>query len=90
MESFIPKDIIGRIIKNVTGQYGEFKPKREFYDHVKIKQKRFGQLVRGEASPNTEEITAVATYFKKQITVDLPLVQLTIFDNHETIIKAEV
>jgi hypothetical protein len=87
---FIPRDIIGIILKSVTGKHGDFMPKRAFYIAIKIRQKRFWQLVRGEASPTTDEITAVATYFKKSMSVDIPIVQLSIFDNNETIVKAEV
>ena len=88
--SFIPKDIIGIILKNVTGNMGDFRPKREFYTNVNIRQKRFWQLVRGEVSPTTDEITAVATYFKKQLSTDIPLVQLSLFDRNGEILKAEL
>lgn len=87
---FIPRDIIGRILQTVTGKHGDFKPKREFYNEVGIRQKRFWQLVRGDASPTTDEITSVSKYFKKQLGTDIPLVQLTLFDNNNEIMKAEV
>lgn len=87
--TFIPRDIIGRILLSVTGTMGEFKPKREFYDHVNIKQKRFHQLVRGDVAPTTDEIEAVARYFNKKLELDIPLVQLSLFDNTGTIYKTE-
>ena len=89
-KDFIPNDIIGRILKNVTGNHGDFKPHRDFYKKLNIRQKRFGQLVRGEVTPTTEELTAVCAYFKKSLGVDIPLVQLTIFDNNEEILNVKV
>lgn len=89
-KNFIPNDIIGRILKSVTGKLGDFKPHRDFYIKVNIRQKRFWQLVRGEASPTMDEVQSVATYFKKSLSIDIPIVQLTLFDNNEEILKSEI
>lgn len=90
-QSFIPNDIIGRLVKNIVGKDADFQPKREFYKKVKIRQKRFWQLMRGEASPTLDEIQAVAHYFKKRIELEMPIIQLSIFDdNNKEIIKSKV
>lgn len=90
-QTFIPNDIIGRIVKSVVGKDAEFKPRREFYRKVKIRQKRFWQLMRGEASPTIDEIQAVAKYLKRNLQVDIPLIQLTLFDdNDKEILNAKI
>lgn len=80
-QNFIPNDIIGRLVKSIVGKDATFKPKREFYDKVKIRQKRFWQLMRGEVSPTIDEIQAVAKYFKRNIRVEIPIIQLSMFDD---------
>jgi len=82
-KNFIPIDIIGLIVKSAVGNVDYFKPKRDFYKRVKIRQKRFWQLVRGEASPTTDEINEVAKYFKKSLSIDIPLIQLSLFENKD-------
>lgn len=49
----------------------DFKPSRNFYETVKIKQKRFGQLVRGEESPKVSEIESLAKFFEVPVTIFL-------------------
>ena len=42
-----------------------FKPHISFYDSLGIRRKRFGQLVRGEKNPDSEEIKRLLEYFKQ-------------------------
>lgn len=42
---------------------GKFKPDRRFYSTVNINQKRFGQLVRGDADITRTEIIALSNFF---------------------------
>jgi hypothetical protein len=46
----------------------DFKPNRTFYQTTNIKQKRFGKLVRGEASPLLSEMQSLANYFGVPVT----------------------
>jgi hypothetical protein len=41
----------------------DFKPSRKFYETVNIGQKRFGQLVRGDASPKVIELRRLSEFF---------------------------
>lgn len=50
--------------KNLT----EFKPKRIFYDHVKINRVRFWQLVEGSKVPDVNEARRLSDYFKIPLT----------------------
>ncbi len=43
--------------------FNPFKPSRTFFTNVKIGQKRFWKLVRGEESLKLTEMEALATYF---------------------------
>lgn len=46
-----------------ANSFSSFKPSRTFYSNVKIGQKRFWKLVRGEESPKLTEIESLAKYF---------------------------
>lgn len=55
-------------LSNALQQYehrikGKFKPDRRFYTAVSINQKRFGQLIRGEAELRRSEILALSDFF---------------------------
>lgn len=53
------KSIISQAI-GISSNMGEFKPSKEFYQKSGIRQKRFGQIYRGEKSPQMEEIKAIS------------------------------
>lgn len=42
----------------------DFKPSRNFYLTVKIGQKRFGKLIRGEDSPKVSELERLSEFFQ--------------------------
>lgn len=52
---------IAKAIIGTSKNMGEFKPSKEFYQTTGIRQKRFGQLYRGEKSPQIEEIKAISS-----------------------------
>jgi hypothetical protein len=54
------KSVIAQAIVGNSSNMGEFKPSKEFYQKTGIRQKRFGQLYRGEKSPKIEEIKAIS------------------------------
>lgn len=41
----------------------DFKPKKALYDKLEINPKRFGQLLKGTAVANVDEIKSIANYF---------------------------
>lgn len=43
---------------------GKWKPTNHFYNHVRINQKRFGMILRGELVMNVDEAKALANFFK--------------------------
>lgn len=45
-----------------------FKPQKSFYEKVGIKQKRWGQIYRGEVPPNIIELKSIALFFGVEIT----------------------
>lgn len=47
-----------------TKKFLEFKPKRSFYEHVKINRIRFWQLVEGNKVMNVDEARNLALYFQ--------------------------
>ena len=53
--------IIAQAIIGISSNMGEFKPSKEFYQKSGIRQKRFGQIYRGEKSPQMEEIKAISS-----------------------------
>jgi hypothetical protein len=57
----INKSLIAQAIVGNSSNMGEFKPSKEFYQKTGIRQKRFGQLYRGEKSPQIEEIKAISS-----------------------------
>lgn len=54
------QSIVAKAIMGESNAKGEFKPFKVFYRETKIGQKRFGQLYRGEKSPNYAEIEAIS------------------------------
>jgi hypothetical protein len=81
-KEMIPNDIINRMVVSVIGRDIQFKPKREFYKRVNIGQKRFWKLMRGETSPTLEELHTVAKYLKRNLQVEIPLIQLSLYDEY--------
>lgn len=59
---------IKNIIEEREQKNFRFLPDRQFYDLVGIKQKRWGQLYRGEVSPTIDELKAIAEYFEVPVT----------------------
>ena len=43
---------------------GKWKPTNHFYKHVRINQKRFGMILRGELVMNVDEAKTLANFFK--------------------------
>ena len=58
---------IQKFIKSKEQNNFVFKPQRDFYEKINIRQKRFGQILRDEASPTLTEIEAIANYFNISI-----------------------
>lgn len=53
--------IIAQAIVGSSNNMGEFKPTKQFYSATGIRQKRFGQIYRGEKSPEIKELQAIST-----------------------------
>ena len=54
-----------RVVRNYEARiYGKWKPTDTFYKHVKINQKRFGMMLRGELEMTVSEAKALANFFK--------------------------
>lgn len=58
---------IEEIIKKKEDGKFVFKPDRIFYDTVKINQKRWGQILRGEVDPTITELKSIAQYFEVNV-----------------------
>lgn len=58
-----------RVVSNYEERIcGKWKPNRDFYNHVRINQKRFGMLLRGEAQMTMAEGKVIARFFNIPIT----------------------
>jgi hypothetical protein len=75
-----PTNIIQIFLSDLVGDHSQFVPARHFYKRTGIKQKRWGQIYRNDKSPTIEELTNLAGYFEKKITVTTEKRQLTIFN----------
>jgi len=75
-----PTNIIQQFLTDLVGDHSQFVPTRHFYKRTGIKQKRWGLIYRNEKSPTIEELTNIAGYFGKKITVTTEKRQLTIFN----------
>lgn len=75
-----PTNIIQQFLTDLVGDHSQFVPVRHFYKRTGIKQKRWGLIYRNEKSPTIEELTNIAGYFEKKITVITEKRQLTIFN----------
>lgn len=75
-----PTNIIQQFLTDLVGDHSQFVPARHFYKRTGIKQKRWGQIYRNDKSPTIEELTRLAAYFEKKITVTTEKRQLTIFN----------
>jgi hypothetical protein len=73
-------NIIQQFLTDLVGDHSQFVPARHFYKRTGIKQKRWGQIYRNDKSPTIEELTNLAGYFEKKITVTTEKRQLTIFN----------
>lgn len=54
---------IEKIISERETKGFRFKPSKDFYIEVKIRQKRWGQIYRGEVSLTINEMLTLAKYF---------------------------
>lgn len=72
-------NIIQQFLNDLVGDHSQFVPSKHFYRHTGIKQRRWGLIYRNEKSPTIEELTNIAGYFEKSITVTTEKRQLTIF-----------
>ena len=59
---------IEEIIKKREVDYLVFKPDKSFYQKVRVNQKRWGQIYRGEAEPIASELKAIAAFFNVEVT----------------------
>jgi hypothetical protein len=75
-----PTNIIQQFLTYLVCDHSQFVPARHFYKRTGIKQKRWGQIYRNDKSPTIEELTNLAGYFEKKITVTTEKRQLTIFN----------
>lgn len=69
---------------------GEIVLNREFYRSIGIKQKRWGLLMKGELSPEVDEIQRVARFFSKKLCLKTGFVHLDLFSNSEKILTIEL
>ena len=54
-----------RVVSNYEERIcGKWKPTSQFYKHVRINQKRFGMLLRGELEMSVSEAKTLSTFFK--------------------------
>ncbi len=51
---------VAKIIASITKPNFLFKPQKEFYKEIGIKQKRFWQIMRNETQPNLDELERIA------------------------------
>jgi hypothetical protein len=75
-----PTNIIQIFLSDLVGDHSQFVPNKHFYKRTGIKQKRWGLIYRNDKSPTIEELTRLAAYFEKKITVTTEKRQLTIFN----------
>ena len=59
---------IKELIKKNERKYFPFHPSKSFYKDVKISQKRWGMLYRGDTSPTVDELKLIADFFEAEIT----------------------
>ena len=69
---------------------GEIVLTREFYKSVGIRQKRWGLLMKGELSPEVDEIQRIAQYFSKKILLKTGFVHLDLFSQGEKVLTIEL
>ena len=61
-EKFV-KNRIGFLILQKEKQGFRYKPGRDFFKQIGIRQKRWGILIRNEQAATTEELLKIANYF---------------------------
>ena len=59
---------ISKMIKSRETVGFHFKPTREFYKAIGIKQKRFNMLLRNERSATIDELQAIASFLNVNLT----------------------
>lgn len=69
---------------------GEVVLTKEFYRSIGIKQKRWGLLMKGELSPEMDEVQRVARYFNKKLFLKTGFVHLDLFSQNEKILTIEL
>lgn len=69
---------------------GEVVLTREFYGSIGIKQKRWGLLMKGELSPDIDEIQRVARYFNKKLFLRTGFVHVDLFSQAEKVLTIEL
>ncbi len=59
---------IQEFIQKKERKYFPFKSTKEFYPEIKIRQKRWGMIFRGDTSPTVDELKLIADFFEAEIT----------------------
>lgn len=59
---------IQELIQKNERKYFPFHPSKFFYEDVKISQKRWGMLFRGDTSPTIDELKLIANFFEVEVT----------------------
>jgi hypothetical protein len=63
-KELVSRNIVWEMLEHRIGDPSNFKPQRDFYQRVKIPQKRFGQLLRGEKNITEPEYLALSNEWK--------------------------
>lgn len=82
-------DFFSSFVSAATGG-GMITLNKKFYSSVKIRQKRWGLLMKGEVSPEIEELSRVADYFKKNFYLNSNLIYAELFDIDASVLKIEL
>lgn len=59
---------IQELIKKKERKYFPFRATKDFYPDIKIKQKRWGMIFRGDTSPTVDELKLIANFFEVEVT----------------------
>lgn len=69
---------------------GDIVLNKEFYESVGIRQKRWGLLMKGELSPEIDEIQRIVRYFSKKLFFKTGMVHLDLFSSDEKVLTIEL
>ena len=58
---------IANLIQEKENSNFKFIPDANFYKHIEIGRKRWGQILRNEKSPTLEELKRIAIYFNVEL-----------------------